>query len=437
MNKLRAKINFVLTSILLIIAVVLCFAQFNLPGSNNYFNGLLNSINATSEITTGQSAVYQIESEDVSLKETEKTRDKILEILDSQKFVGSKVYIQGDKIRAEVESKSNSEQILSIIGSSKTFFITALNKEDGEVTVEDLSAEDYYIDGTDVEYAKTNKNFQYNTEINGITIRFNAEGKEKLKQLTKQISVSSDKNLYFYIDGQKSTELPVEEVNNTGVLSFYSPSYSEEDAQNYALQILMASTGVKLKTISNSTTTATLGNYVVINSLIAIAIVLLAVLILFPIIFGDFGFLADMSVIISVVFGIFLLQALPFTTSSVASIFGMALGLVLVVVCHTIYLSKIKSEFKYLGKLKLSVKTGFKKSWLKNLDICVIAFLASLSLVFWNIPYLSTFAISLSIMAFVSLFTTVVVLKDFVTWYININPKNYKRVKFTKGEINE
>ena len=190
MNKLRAKINFVLTSILLIIAVVLCFAQFNLPGSNNYFNGLLNSINATSEITTGYSAVYQVESEDATSEEINKTKNKIYDILEEQKFVGSNVYIQGDKIRAEVESKSNSEQILSIIGSSKTFYITALGSDKEEITLEDLENEDYYIDGTDVESAKTNTTLKYNTEYNGITIKFTNEGKEKLKQLTRQISVS-------------------------------------------------------------------------------------------------------------------------------------------------------------------------------------------------------------------------------------------------------
>ena len=107
------------------------------------------------------------------------------------------------------------------------------------------------------------------------------------------------------------------------------------------------------------------------------------------------------------------------------------------ILCHVIYLNKIKSEFKYLNKLQLSVKTGFKKSWLINLDICTLVFLGSISLVFWNIPYISTFAIGLAIGAFVALFNTIVLLKDFVTWYVYINPKDYKKVKFTKGENNE
>ena len=99
--------------------------------------------------------------------------------------------------------------------------------------------------------------------------------------------------------------------------------------------------------------------------------------------------------------------------------------------------NKVKSEFAVLNRLQLSVKTGFKKSWLTNLDICVITFIGALSLAFWNIPFVSTFGISLAVGSFFALFNTVVIFKDFVTWYVWINPKDYKKVKFTKEARNE
>ena len=156
-----------------------------------------------------------------------------------------------------------------------------------------------------------------------------------------------------------------------------------------------------------------------------------------PILFGDLGIVADLSILFGGVFMIFLLQALPFTTGSIATIFGALLGMGVMIVCHIIYLNKIKSEFYYLHKMQLAARTGFKKSWLTNLDICVMTFIGALSLAFWNIPFVSTFAIGLATAVFVALFNTIVLLKDFVTWYVTINTKNYKRVKFTKGENNE
>jgi len=127
MKKIQAKFNFILTTLLLVIAIFLCFAQFNLP-SNNQYNGLFNSISATSEITNGNSAVYKIMSEDVTDEEINQTVEKIRSILNGQGFVGSKVYRQGDYIKAEVEAKSNATSILSILGDSSTFYIFLVKK---------------------------------------------------------------------------------------------------------------------------------------------------------------------------------------------------------------------------------------------------------------------------------------------------------------------
>lgn len=437
MNKKRAKFNFILTSILLVAGLFLCFAQFNLPSSNKY-NGLFNSISATSDITSGNNAVYEITTDNVSDEEITDTINQIRSILNSQGLVGSRVYRQGNYIKAEVESKSNASSILSIIGDSKSFFISELDVSDTDTTpLTEDDLEEFDIIGTDIVNAFTTTSFNFDEEYQGITIEFTAEGAQKLEKLTEKVSTQESPKVFFYIGGVQSTSLEIDGKNTTGSLSFYSQSYTADMAQEYALQILMSSTGVNLKTISNNTSTATLGSRVLLLTMIAVAVVLLASMILMPILFGELGLVADLSLIVGCVFTIFLLQALPFTTGSIATIFGALIGMGLLVVCHYIYLNKIKSEFSNLHKMQLAVRTGFKKSWLINLDICSIVFLGAISLCFWNIPFVSTFAMGLTTATFVALFNTVVIMRDFVTWYVAINPKNYKKVKFTKGESNE
>ena len=431
MNKKRAKFNFILTTVLLVLALIFCFAQFNLP-SNNYYNGLFNSISATSEIANGNNAVYKITSEDVTASDVDKTVEQIRSILNGQGFVASKVYRVDDYIKAEVEAKSNASSILSIIGDYKSFYISGTDKE--TITEEELAS--YDIVGTDVKNAYTTTTLNLNEEYNGITIEFTTQGKEKLKELTKQVTATEDSTLYFYIDGQKSTSLKIEDSSSDN-LSFYSKSYTQDMAQEYALQILMSSTGVQLKTISNNTSSATLGGNVLLLTMITVAIILLITMIVLPILFGDLGFVADMSLMFGAIFTIFLLQELPITTGSIATIFGALLGMGVMAICHVVFLNKIKSEFYYLHKLQLATRTGFKKSWLTNLDICVVVFLGAISLTFWNIPFVSTFAIGLATATFVALFNTIVLLKDFTTWYVSINTKDYKKLKFTKGENNE
>lgn len=431
MNKKRAKFNFILTSLLVVLAIFLCIAQFKMPFSNSNFKGFFNSIVATNDITSGYSAVYEVTSEDVSSKELADTVYKIRDILEDQGFSNPKVYVQGKGIRVEVDALSNASNILAIIGTSRTFFISTKDQE--TITEEELNSFD--IVGTDINNAFSTTQVQLDEEYNGVTIEFNQDGKDKLKDMKE--SLNGNGNVYFYIDGTKSTSLEIDGSQSDDNISFYFSNATSESAKEYALNILMASTGVSLKTISNATTTPLLGSNVVKLTMIACAIILIAIFLVLPIMFGQFGIVADLSILIGVVFNIFILQALPLTTSSIAGIIGTTISIGLMAICHVIYLKKIKSEFKVLNRLQLAVRTGFKKSWLANLDICVITFLSAISLAFWKIPFVSTFGISLAIGTFFALFNTVIIFKDFVTWYVWINPKDYKKVKFTKGEQHE
>ncbi len=442
MNKKRAKFNFVLTSILLALALVLCFVQFKLPASNNNFNGLFNSISATEDITSGFSATYEITSENATDEEIENTITLMRNILPNQNLDGVNVYRQGNFIKAEVQSASNASQILSIVGTPKSFFISELDQE--KITEEEL--EEYDIVGTQIKNAYATTQANMNKTINGITIEFTQSGISDYQKLTKKVaakSAESDRKVTFYIGGEKQTSLTGITESKENTLSFYyeddgtENAVTYEDAQAFALQILMSSTGVNIEIIANNSCTATLGSKTLILTLIGFASLLLAVMILLPIFFGDLGFVANLSILIGVALNIFILQALPFTTMSIAGIIGSMVGMALLVICHVIYLNKMKSEFATLKKLQLSARTGFKKSWLLILDTTAIAFLGAVALGLWNISFVSTFGIGLAVGAFVALFNSVVLFKDFITWYVCINNKNYKRVKFTKEEGNE
>lgn len=432
MNKKRAKLNFVLTGLILILAIILCFVQFKLPFSNNNFKGFLGAINATSDISECNTAVYEITDKNATNEQINQTVIKMREILDDQGFIGSKVYRQGNYIKAEVESSSTSSTILAIIGDSKTFYISATDKE--TITEKELGDND--IIGTDIVKAYSTKQYNLNKEYNGVTIKFNADGTKKLKELTKKAAATESSSVYFYIDGQKSTSLKVEESNDD-FLSFYSEGYSQDTAKEYALQILMSSTGVSLDIVSNNISTAVMGNNLATFLIILSIIFVIACLIALPLIYGRFGILACLSILFAFVLNIFFLQALPFTTTSTGTVLGMWLGMALLIVCHILFLNKIKSEFKVLHKVPLAVKTGYKKSWLNILDLCVLTIIGALTLSLWKIPFVSTFAIGLSISSIIALFNSIYLFKEFITWYINIDYKNYKKLKLTKGEKNE
>jgi len=435
MNKKRAKFNFCLVAILLVVALVFCFASFKLPASNDDYNGLFNSISATSDITDGYFAEYNILTEDANQKDIGELILNMNNILYDQGFANVNIYKMGNKIRVEVNKADNAVNILSIIGEPKSFFISATEAD----TLEEADLASYDIKGTDIKNAYSSTQYNIDDEYNSITIEFNKSGADKYHELTRQVYAKEEANrkIFFYIGGAKQTSLPVQSVSSDSSLSFYSTSYSKELAQNFALQILMSSTGVNVELSSYGTTSATIGMPAFVSALCILLVLFIAILVVLPILFGDLGFVADLSIAFGAVASIFLLQALPIVTMSLTGILGAIFGLGIMGVCHFLYLNKMKSEFYYLKRLPLSAKTAFKKSWLKILDICLIPIISGISLGFWNIPFVSSFGIAIAVVAFVSLFNSVVILKDFVTWYITINNKNYKRVKFTKEAGNE
>ena len=293
MNKKRAKFNFCFVCVLLVFALVLCFANFKLPASNTNYNGLFNSITAMGDITNGNTAVYQITTEDATDDEINGTINKIRDILTSQGFTNAGVYRMGDYIRVEMDATNNSSNILSIIGEPKSFFIS--EKDQDTITEDELGEHD--IVGTYVKNAYTTTQVNLDTEYNGIVIQFTKEGANKYHELSRQVSATSNSYIYFYIGGEKQSSLEIQETNND-YLSFYSSGYTKETAQNYALQIIMSSTGINIQTVSISESSPMLGQNTLLLTLIAFAIVFVAVLVIFPILFGDLGLVANLSLLI-------------------------------------------------------------------------------------------------------------------------------------------
>lgn len=437
MNKTRAKINFVLASIMIALALVLCFVQFKLPFFNNDFAGMFNKITATNDITSGITAVYEITNKDAKDEEVNETIQLMRNIIKNNGIDNANVYRQGNHIRAEVQATSNAGNVLAVIGTPTTFFISGTEQE--TITEEELA--DYDIVGTDIKNAFATTQTYLDETVYGITIEFTNSGADKYHELSKQVSATEASKVFFYIGGQQQSSLQVEETKDKSLSFYYSskdnPNMNFDSAQTFALQILMSSTGVELEIVSSNTSSPALGNNTLLICMILFASLLVLTMIILPFIYGDLGFVANLSILAGVALNIFGLQALPFTTSSVAGIVGSMIGMGLLVLCNVLYLNKMKSEFKLLKKLQLSARTGFKKSWLKNLDICAITFIGAVSLALWNIPFVSTFGVSLALGSFIALLNTVVIFKDFITWYVWINTKNYKRVKFTKEEGNE
>ena len=239
MAKKRSIWKFTILGILIVIGLVLSFATFPVAGTNYVYNGFMNAIPLGLDLSGGVSAVYE-----ASLSQTSNTTDlssavestitRLKSLLYDEGFSEATVVKQGsNKIRIEVPSLSDTDQLFDIIGKPASLYITLKN---------DLNTKDVasytgdYISGGQLEkvYVSYNKeNNQY-----GVVVDFNSEGAEKFTKLTES-AASGEKKLYVYIGDDDPLTLTCESKITGGSTFISGGSIADYDsAKQYATMIM-------------------------------------------------------------------------------------------------------------------------------------------------------------------------------------------------------
>lgn len=435
MTKKRAKINFILVAILLIVGLVLSFVKMPLAFSSDKYASLFGAITKTGDLSEGVVAVYDITSEDITDESVDNTIETLTTILSRQGFRESRVLRQGDSIRVETENIQGAESLLDLIGTPITIEI---DNKSGEEKSEHYLTEKDIVDAS--LYSTTQ---DYTKTVYGITIQFTQAGQKKFYDLTNEAYTadSSNAKIYMSINGEEQTGISISEAMDTNVISY--SLYQTEDssklaqyeslAKQYVVQFQMATADVKVETREIETASALeQKGYTYAMIVFAVAIVLSIALFVFK--FKDLGVIMGLSSLLFVVFALFFIQAIPGVYVSVAGIYGLVLAFCLMQGLQYILAKNVKQEFTHVKRIPLAFRAGYKKSAFKILDICVMVFVAALVVVFACGTGLRSLGMILSIGSAVALFSTVVVTKGLMDWYLAINSTKPQRLNFKKED---
>ncbi|MFA5758427.1 MAG: SecD/SecF family protein translocase subunit, partial [Clostridia bacterium] len=208
--------------------------------------------------------------------------------------------------------------------------------------------------------------------------------------------------------------------------------------EEFATKLLSGTFSVDLTLLDNSVISATLGENALQNGIIAGIIGFIIIAIFLILVYGMFGVMADLSLLVYVVILLFFLQAVPLVQLTLPGIAGIILSLGMAVDGNVIIFERIKDEYKLGKKIPASVASGFKKSFSAILDSNVTTIIAGVVLYVLGTSSIKGFAITLLLGIVVSMFTTLLVTKKFVKWYLPINSTNPKPLKLTReGNVNE
>ena len=407
MTKKRATKSIVFIILLLIVGILLAFCRFEIPFTNQTYNGFINSIKMGLDVSGGVTAVYDAKLADedsgVDLDTAiQSTINRLESILADRGYTEATVTTQqGNRIRVEVPDVEDPQEVFDLIGNpAKLSFKTE----------EDPNAESK-ITATDIKSIK----YDFQNNEHGVAIDFNSEGSLKFSELTEEL-VSSGGSVYVYIGDELYTTLSVKE-HITGGSTFISGGMdTRAEAEEFALRIMSGTFSAELSLYESSIVSATLGMDAISTGLIAAIVGLLLIFIFMAVMYRTFGLMADIALMFYVILVLFFLQAIPLVQLTLPGIAGIILSLGMAVDANVIIFERIKDEYRHGKRIPASVKGGFKRSTTAILDSNITTLMVCIVLYILGTGAIKGFAITLFIGIVVSMFTAIFVTR----WLINI-----------------
>lgn len=407
MTKKRATKSIVFIVLLLIVGILLAFCRFEIPFTNQTYNGFINSIKMGLDVSGGVTAVYDAKLADedsgVDLDTAiQSTINRLESILADRGYTEATVTTQqGNRIRVEVPDVEDPQEVFDLIGNpAKLSFKTE----------EDPNAESK-ITAADIKSIK----YDFQNNEHGVAIDFNSEGSLKFSELTEEL-VSSGGSVYVYIGDELYTTLSVKE-HITGGSTFISGGMdTRAEAEEFALRIMSGTFSAELSLYESSIVSATLGMDAISTGLIAAIVGLLLIFIFMAVMYRTFGLMADIALMFYVILVLFFLQAIPLVQLTLPGIAGIILSLGMAVDANVIIFERIKDEYRHGKRIPASVKGGFKRSTTAILDSNITTLMVCIVLYILGTGAIKGFAITLFIGIVVSMFTAIFVTR----WLINI-----------------
>lgn len=398
-TKGRSTILFILT---LIVIVVFAFAGARgVEIAGWEFKSFNKAITKGLDLQGGVSVLMEIQDEDVTKEDLEKTRQLIDLRVNKLGVAETSVTVEGDRrVRVEIPGEYDSKDLVDSL--SKTGNLTFKDEDGNEV-----------LSGSDVEEAGTMLDSTSNAPV--VTLKLTDEGTKKFAEATEN---NLNKKIYIYMDDEEISAPTVDSVI-TGGNAIIKGSSSIDEAKNLAGLINAGALPVTVKAIQIENVGAQLGAEALPNAvkagLIGIAIIFLFVILYYRIP----GVIACIALTLYVC-----LTLLVFVEADVAlTLPGIAAFLLTVgmaVDANVLIFERVREELKNGMSVKSAVEKGFSNALSSIVDSNITTIIAALVLYFMGTGSVKGFAVTLMIGIAVSMFTAIVVTKTLMKWAVNM-----------------
>jgi preprotein translocase subunit SecD len=317
----------------------------------------------------------------------------------------------------ELPGVTDPQQALDLIGQTAKMEFALPVYTPGKTATESATLTGFTpTDLTGADLARASVTFQTQDSQPGVSLSFKDSGKTKFAKLTKD---NIGKPIAILLDGYPVT-MPTVEVEITDGNAQITGKFTTEEAKALAVQLNAGALPVPVSVLSQKNIPATLGAESIQKSVIAGAIGLFTVIFFMIGNYGWMGVIASVGLILYGLFTLALYKVIP-VVLSLPGIAGFLLSVGMAVDSNILIFERYKEEIRAGRPWKVGLELAFGRAWDSIKDANAATIITGFILfnpLDW--PFLNTsgsvrgFALTLILGIFISLFTGIVVTRNFL-----------------------
>jgi preprotein translocase subunit SecD len=323
-----------------------------------------------------------------------------------------------DRIIVEMPGINDPKEASSLIGQTAQLIFAEVIDIPGEKGASPSSQiVPTNLTGADLKLASTV--FDQNTGNPSVSIEFNDEGSKKFEEITSR---NIGKPLAIVLDND-IVSAPMVNEKIVGGKAQISGGFTIDEANKLEVQLNAGALPVPVKLVEEKTVGATLGTESISKSVKAGLIGLTMVMLFMILLYGKFGLIADISLLIFGAITLAIYKIVP-VTLTLPGIAGFLLSVGMAVDSNILIFERLKEEIK-TKPLSMALEVSFGRAWDSirdaNVATLVTAFILANPLD-WPFLHVSGpvrgFAITLALGIGISLFTGLVVSRNLLRLFI-------------------
>jgi preprotein translocase subunit SecD len=251
-----------------------------------------------------------------------------------------------------------------------------------------------------------------------VSLKFNSQGATDFERITGE---NVRKRLAIVLDGVVHSA-PVIQERISGGQAQITGTFTMDEARDLAIVLRAGALPAPVNILEERTVGPSLGSDSIRQGIMATLIGSMLVILFMILYYRLSGTIADLALIINIVFVLGVLAAFK-ATLTLPGIAGLLLTVGMAVDANVLIFERIREELRTGKTIRLSLDTGYKKAFITIIDTHVTGIISAIFLIIFGTGPIKGFAVTLIIGLLASLFTAVFVTRvifDYFTGNFNI-----------------